>query len=213
MSQPKQSFTSAPAPVHPAPKPAASTASAPAITSIAKSGSKVGKLQNQAAFQALVVGLQATYQPSDTFNIAGQTLTRDDVIALLNAFIATVEATKAARQQWLSAVEQEHNTFPGANTLRQNLRGILEARVGGKGVSGLIAFGFNPAKTPKRTVIDKATAVAKSAATRVARHTMGKVQKSAITGDVVGIHVTPMLALGSSLSPVTVDGSRLGRRR
>ncbi len=147
-----------------------------------------------AAFQALAVGLQATYQPSDTFNIAGQTLSRDDLVARLNSVIATIEATKAARQQWIGAVEQERQILPGANTLRQNLRGILEARVGGKGASGLTAFGFNPAKTPKRTVIDKATAVAKSAATRVARHTMGRVQKSAITGDVVGIHVTPMLA-------------------
>jgi hypothetical protein len=201
MSQPNKSLISATPPVQLAPTPPTSTASTPAITGVAKSGTKVGKLQNQAAFQALVVGLQATYQPSDTFNIAGQLLSRDDIVARLNSVIATIEATKAARHQWIGAVEQERNILPGANTLRQNLRGILEARVGGKGASGLTAFGFNPAKTPKRTVIDKATAVAKSAATRVARHTMGRVQKSAITGDVVGIHVTPMLATAPTPGP------------
>jgi len=195
MSQPNQPLTPTPSTAQSSTQPAVSTAanSAPAITSVAKSGGKVPKLQIQAAYQALVSGLQSTYQPGDTFNIEGQTLSRDEVIARLNAFIALAEATKATRQQWLSAVEAEHAGLVAATTLRESLHGIVQARLGSKGASGLTAFGFNPAKTAKRTVTNKATAVAKTTATRAARHTMGKVQKQDITGDVVGITMTPLV--------------------
>jgi hypothetical protein len=183
------------------PSAASAAAAAPAITSVAKSSGKVPKLQIQASYQALVSGLQSSYQPTDTFNISGATLTRDDVIARLNAFIATVEATKTARQQWLSAVQAEHAGLLDATPLRQSLHAIVQARLGGKDASGLVAFGFNPAKGSKRTVTSKATAVAKTASTREARHTMGKVQKKDVKGDVVGITVTPLIASPPTQGP------------
>ncbi len=89
---------------------------------------------------------------------------------------------------------------PGA-ALRQSLLSILQARLGGKGAAGLAAFGFNPAKSGKRTVSSKATAIAKNAATRQARHTMGSAQKLAIKGDVVGITVTPLIAAPPAPAP------------
>jgi hypothetical protein len=190
MSQPNTPTTSAPAI-----QPASATATAsPPITSASKTSGKVPKLQIQASFQALVSGLLSTYQPSDTFSINGETLTRDEVTSRLNAYIATAEATKASRQQWLSAVEAEHAGLVAVTPLRQSLHAIVQARLGGKDATGLTAFGFSPAKSTKRTVTSKATAVAKTAATREARHTMGKVQKQGITGDVVGITVTPLVA-------------------
>jgi hypothetical protein len=45
-----------------------------------------------------------------------------------------------------------------------------------------------------KTVDAKAAATAKRSATRTVRHTMGSAQKKAITGNVVGIHVTPVMA-------------------
>jgi hypothetical protein len=159
------------------------------------------KLQLQAVYQALASGLASTYQPGDTFNIHGETLSRDEVVAHLHDVVATVEATKAARQQWMSAVQDERASVVTGKALRESLQGILQARLGGKAASGLTAFGFNPAKTGKRTVTDKATAVAKSAATRQARHTMGSVQRLAIKGDVVGITVTPLLATPPAQAP------------
>ena len=196
MSQPNQPLTPTPATLQPSTQPAVSTAanSAPGITGVARGGGKIPKVQIQVAYQALVSGLQSSYQPSDTFVIAGQTLSRDEVIARLNAVIALAEVTKATRQQWLSAVEAEHAGLVAARTLRECLHGIVQARLGSKSASGLTAFGFSPAKTAKRTVTTKATAVAKTTATRAARHTMGKVQKQSITGDVVGITVTPLVA-------------------
>jgi hypothetical protein len=203
MSQPNQPIIPTPASPQPTPTPAASAAGAPpAITGVGRrGGGKLPKLQLQAAYQALASGLQVTFQPTDTFNINGETLSRDEVVASLHAVIALVEATKAVRQLWTRAVQAERvGLIPGA-ALRQSLLGILQARLGGKGAAGLVAFGFNPAKSGKRTVASKATAIAKTAATRQARHTMGSVQKLAIKGDVVGISVTPLIAAPPAPAP------------
>ncbi len=70
-----------------------------------RGGGKLPKLQLQAVYQALASGLQATFQPTDTFNINGETLSRDEVVAGLHAVIVLIEATKAVRQQWTRAVQ------------------------------------------------------------------------------------------------------------
>jgi hypothetical protein len=173
----------------PAPAPAGAS---PGITSVAKSG-KSTKVLTQASYQALVSGLQSTFQPTDTFNVPGGTLTRDQIIAQLNTFISAAEATKAARQQWLTAVAGERSTLGDVTPLRQSIRSILQGRFGKEGPA-LTSFGFSPAKLAKRTAHTKAAAAVKTAATREARHTMGTVQKKTVKGDVVGIAVTPLVA-------------------
>jgi hypothetical protein len=55
----------------------------------------------------------------------------------------------------------------------------------GEGSQQAIDFGFPPPRKATRTVESKVTAVARSKATREARHTMGKKQKSLIKGVVV----------------------------
>ena len=177
--------TSAPAP--------ASAGASPGITSIAKSGGKSTKVLTQTSYQALVSGLQSSFQPTDTFDVPDGTLTRDQVIAQLNTFIAAAEATKTAHQQWLTAVAGERSTLSDVTPLRQNIRSILQGRFG-KAAPALTSFGFSPAKSPKKTVETKAAAAVKTAATREARHTMGKVQKKTVKGDVVAIAVTPLVA-------------------
>ncbi len=77
--------------------------------------------------------------------------------------------------------------------LRQSIRSILQGRFG-KEATALTAFGFSPAKPPKKTAETKAAAAVKTAATREARHTMGRVQKKTVKGDVVAIAVTPLVA-------------------
>jgi hypothetical protein len=197
MSQANTPTTSAPTT-----PPASATANAPpAITSASKTGGKVPKLQIQASYQALVSGLISTYQPSDTFNINGETLTRDEVVARLNTYIGAAESTKSSRQQWLGAVQTEHASLLAVTPLRQGLHAIVQARLGGKDATGLTAFGFSPAKSTKRTVTRKATAVAKTAATREARHTMGSVQKKTVKGDVVGLTMTPLIASQPTPAP------------
>lgn len=171
----------------------ASTGGSPSITSVAKSSGKSTKVLTQTSYQALVSGLQSTFQPTDTFNVPGGTLTRDQIIVQLNTFITAAEATKAARQQWLTAVAGERSTLSDVTPLRQSIRSILQGRFGKEGPA-LSSFGFSPTKPVKKTVQIKAAAAVKTAATREARHTMGTVQKKTVKGDVVGIAVTPLVA-------------------
>jgi hypothetical protein len=162
------------------------------ITNVASAGHPT-KVVLQASYQALVNGLQSTYQPTDTFNTTEGTYTRDELIAQFNTFIGTGETTKAARQEWLAATEAEQAALLQVAPLRAAVRSVLQARFGKTGL-GLAKFGFSPAKVPQKSTTTKAGAVAKTKATRTARHTMGKVQKQGITGDVVGITVTPLVA-------------------
>jgi hypothetical protein len=58
----------------------------------------------------------------------------------------------------------------------------------------LADFGIHPKARVAPTVEAKAAAVAKSAATRKARGTMGSEQKKAVKGDVTGVTITPTTA-------------------
>jgi hypothetical protein len=69
----------------------------------------------------------------------------------------------------------------------------------GNAPSTLAELGLAPRKAPTPlTVEQKATAAAKRAATRAARHTMGSVQKKAVTGDVKSVVITPVAASAPS---------------
>jgi hypothetical protein len=173
-------------------QPSSNQATGSTITSVA-SAAHPSKVLLQASYQALVNGLQSTYQPTDTFDTTQGTYTRDELIAQFGTFIGTGETTKAARQEWLAATQAEQAALLLVAPLRSAVRSVLEARFGKTGL-GLAKFGFSPAKTPKKSITTKAGAVAKTKATRTARHTMGKVQKQGISGDVVGITVTPLVA-------------------
>jgi hypothetical protein len=185
-----------PSPTNTAPaagaQPSSNQATGSTITNVA-SAAKPTKVVLQASYQALVTGLQSTYQPTDTFDTTQGTYTRDELIAQFAMFIGTGETTKAARQDWLAAIEAEQAALLQVAPLRAAVRSVLQARFGKTGL-GLTKFGFSPSKTPKKSTTTKAGAVAKTKATRQARHTMGKVQKQGITGDVVGITVTPLVA-------------------
>ena len=60
-------------------------------------------------------------------------------------------------------------------------KAVLVGRFGKSGTQ-LEKFGFVPAKAGTRTTLGKTTAVAKAAATRIARGTKGSVQKQKVTG-------------------------------
>jgi hypothetical protein len=69
----------------------------------------------------------------------------------------------------------------------------------------LADFGLKPLKVGARTVATKVDAIARAAATRKARHTMGSQQKKEVKGDVTGITVTPVVtppAASGSTAPL-----------
>jgi hypothetical protein len=70
----------------------------------------------------------------------------------------------------------------------------------GTSPEALAAFGLHPKARVPLTVEAQAAAIAKRAATRAARHTMGSRQKKAVKGDVTGVVVTPIFAPAPTVS-------------
>jgi hypothetical protein len=168
--------TTTPQPVTSAPLPDGTTA----ITG-ATGAAKGRKIDLQAAYQALITGLNMAYQPTDTFALQSGTITRDELTAKLNQVIVAAEATKTARQQYRSAVNNEQLVQAQMGSLRSGVRKVIQARLGADNPA-VTQFGFLPTKPVKKSAESKAAAVVKAKATRTARNTMGKNQKAEIHG-------------------------------
>jgi hypothetical protein len=147
--------------------PATAPAATP-ITGVANANNKGKKTDLQSAYAALVLGLQQHYQPGDTFPLSTGTLTRDDLVAELQRFIAAAETTKTSNKAWRGDVQTERATLKEVEPIRQGVRSIIEARFGKGGIQ-LLDFGFTPRKAGKKTAASKAGAVVKQHATRQAR--------------------------------------------
>jgi hypothetical protein len=165
----------------PASTAASSSASVP-IT--ATTGSIHGKkTDQQASYQALIVGLQTLYQPADVFHMRSGSYSSDELVGQFQKFLGLSEATKQAHLAWRAAVQAEHSFEVQVRPLRQGVRGIVTVRFGKDGAQ-LMQFGFTQVKQGKKTAATKAEAVTKQKATRVARGIKGKKQRKAIKAPV-----------------------------
>jgi hypothetical protein len=128
---------------------------------------------------ALVTALQAA--PETDFALGGKTYPKATLLAQLSTYVAAHQAAGTAKQQWQKAVGEQKAALEATRPIRAQLKTLFQAKLG-KTNPDITTYGFDPAKTPKRTVKTLATAVAKSKATRTARHTLGKKQKAEIKG-------------------------------
>ncbi len=121
----------------------------------------------------------------------GSSFTPAEITAKLQSLVtlrANVDAAKASTKEMLAT---EAAQMPALRTLMSAyVAHIKAAYVGSPGV--LADFGISLKSRAPLTVEDKAAAVAKRAATRAARHTMGPQQKKGIKGAVKGVLVTPI---------------------
>lgn len=163
------------------------------ITGVANAKNTGTKVDLQAAYAALVAGLEQYYQSGDTFPLSAGTLTRDQLVAEFQQFITAAETTKASNKAWRGDVQAERATLAQVEPLRQGVRSIVEGRFGKAGIQ-LLDFGFAPRKPTVKSAASKAGAVVKLKATRQARGTKGTVQREAVTGNVVGVTITPVTA-------------------
>jgi hypothetical protein len=102
--------------------------------------------------------------------------------AVLQKGIDAANAADLARAAWQKTVADGRAAQAEASSVLRALRGYLVAVHGGGAVDLLADFGFKPPKSTKVPVQTKAEAVAKTAATRAARHTMGPKQKKNVKG-------------------------------
>jgi hypothetical protein len=130
-----------------------------------------------------------------SITIDGTSYTPAELKARFQAQITGLDANDALRKSLTDGVQNAKVTVRDVGNLYYLLRATLIGQYGRNANAILNDFGMTTPKTfgPK-TVAAKAVAAAKRQATRAARHTMGSVQKKEVTGNVVRIETTPVVA-------------------
>jgi hypothetical protein len=155
-----------------------------------KSTSKAAVL---AQLQMLVSGLQKQF-PNGNFTLGNTAFTTATLVVALKSLIEAIDAVTTAQASAKVAVAALRATKAQVGPIVLALRRNLLATFG-NAADILALFGLEPRKAPAPlTVEEKAAAKAKAEATRKARGTTSKKQKLAVTGNVTGITVTPIIA-------------------
>jgi hypothetical protein len=145
------------------------------------------------SLQKLIDGLNKHASTAPSVMLAGVTLRPSDVAAKLQALIAEFNAATTAATAWHNQVMTERNAAQQTKPLLLLVRRTLEAAYASQ-LDVLADFGLTPRKKTVISPQTRAAAAAKAKATRAARGSMGRKQRSAITAPVV---VTP-----TSASPI-----------
>jgi hypothetical protein len=142
------------------------------------------RTNTQAHDGQIIMGIKKNPQLfSSPLPLAGETFTSTSLIAFFQSRIDAANAVAAAKAQWIDSVKK-YLEINATGTLV--VRGLKQTIMNASGETSpvLADFGFTPAKRPTQTVEQKTEAVAKRAATRKARNTIGKKAKLAIKGTV-----------------------------
>jgi hypothetical protein len=125
--------------------------------------------------------------------VGSQTLTPEQIAQVFDARASLCEALQAASAARTAAVkayqDKRSETAPFVSAFRRVVQGMFA-----QSPDTLAEFGLTAPKPADKSVVVKAAAIAKSKATRAARHTMGKKQKQAVKGGVTRVVVTPVMA-------------------
>jgi hypothetical protein len=149
---------------------------------MAKNVPKKNRTDETAADQKLIDGLTKHAATITSLVIGGVTMATKDIIGTLQARITASQNAENARATWQAAVAADHAERTKTQTFASGLRQALLVAFMGQ-VDALADFGLTARKAVVLTPAEKLARNAKSKATRAARHTMGSVQKSQITGE------------------------------
>ena len=139
------------------------------------------RVNRLAADQKLIAGVQQHQAQFASVSVDGQSMTSANIVALLQGRVDAVKAVENAE----AALQAAHKVERDGRVKSSTFRSALVRLIVGMFLSSpdtLAAFGLTAPKAGTKTVEVKAEALAKSKATRKARHTMGKNQKLEITG-------------------------------
>ena len=131
--------------------------------------------------------------------IAGVAYTPDQLIALFQKDADSADAATHARANLLAAAQAASTQRALMRPVLVGFRSFLHNQFSDPSI--ITEFGFTPRKPGKPSVETKATAAVKAKATRAARHTLGKNQKQAIKGNVVGVVETPITSSSNAGAP------------
>jgi hypothetical protein len=122
-------------------------------------------------------------QTITSFVIAGVTMPTKDIISNLQSLIDSAKSVQTTRATWQNTVKTDIAEREKLKTFVSGLKQALLVAFAGS-VDTLADFGLTGRKQRVVTPEEKTAAAAKAKATRAARHTVGKKQKSAIKGTV-----------------------------
>jgi len=114
--------------------------------------------------------------------VDGSSYTPPELKAVFVAHTTALDAVDALHEQWSDQLKVAADAGRKANDLYSHLRSAIIGRFG-KGANAILNdFGMKaPRPTGAKDVTTKAQAIERRAATRKARHTMGKRQKEEVT--------------------------------
>ncbi len=169
---------------------------------------KDNKTSTASAAEALSEGTTKHYpNASQSLTIGGVSYTVTQVTTNLGQISTLRSATVAAQVGAKTKVAAEKVQLPPLMVFMAAYEAYVKATFG-QSPDVLADFGLVPRKARKPLTAEQlAAAKAKRQATRKARGTAGSVQKSLITGNVVGVTVTPITASTATPSPEPVTAS------
>jgi len=151
-------------------------------------------LSNQVSrVKQLILGTGKHYaNGSQTIQVAGATFTVTALTQLMQDFVDNREAVEASKAATKAKIETERTEAPSQIAVITAFEKVVRGSFG-TSADVLADFGLAlPKARAPMTAEQKAVAVAKRAATRKARGTMGKVQKKGVKGAVTAsLVVTP----------------------
>jgi hypothetical protein len=151
--------------------------------------------------QAMINGIQKFLSPTVVLSVGSQAnLTPADIVKVFQGrltagqAVVTAEATRTAAVK--GNLDERSKTAAFVQAFRRIVVGMFQ-----ESPDTLAVFNLAAPKAATKTVATKATAVAKSKATRVARNTLGSKQKSKIKGTVPVASTEPAQTPAASTAP------------
>jgi hypothetical protein len=161
---------------------------------------KKNRIDLTLADQKLIDGFTKHASTITSLVIAGVTVATKDIISTLQARIVTSNTAQTTRATWQAAVAADRAERQKTKTFASGVRQAVTVAFTGQ-IDALADYGLTPRKVAVITPAEKTARTAKALATRAARHTMGKVQKSKITGKSPASSPTATTPLPAGPSP------------
>jgi len=153
-----------------------------------------------AEYQALQVGMPK-YCSSLVVTIAGQTYTVTQLVALIASLLNASLAIAPAKGAWLAAVAANRAAKEANSEIVKEAREVVGLMFKNDPQT-LADLAITPRKSPRPLTAEaRAAANAKTKATRIARGTAGKKQKSLVSGNVTGVSIVPITSSAPAATP------------
>jgi hypothetical protein len=144
------------------------------------------------------------YFGTNNLVLAGTSFTPAALQTFLQSDVDANDASTQARAAWLNAVATARDTMSKTDPVLRAIHAAVESQYADASNAETVFgdFGYTPRKKVVKTVATKSTAVAKSLATREARHTMGSRQKAKVKGALPATAAEGATASVSTSSPI-----------